>query len=151
MKIQWQVTSVANFSRRRRKWIVLRNCLPFYACCRISIVRGDIVLYPGFYAPEMTSYYNGKISGSDESQEFIRSPFAAGGRTLEFTTGDRTNVVFSESKDAANLSYPWREKFQYGDGSVSEIQCNQTEVWHLRSGQWKIVHIHLTAVREHTN
>lgn len=109
---------------------------------------GDIERYLDFYATDMTSYFDGKVSNADESKDFIRSLFANGGRTLEFTTGDRSQVIFSESGDAATLCYPWREKFQFGDGSISAIECYQTEVWHCKSGRWKIVHVHLSLLSE---
>lgn len=109
---------------------------------------GDIERYLHFYAPNLTSYFDGKISSYEEACSFMRSLFLEGGRTIDFTTGDRTKITFSERSESATLCYPWREKFQFGNGDVSEIECYQSEVWNLRNGEWKIVHLHLTLLSE---
>ena len=109
---------------------------------------GDFEGYIEHYAPDLTSYFEGVVSNYDEACSFIRSMFEGGGKTLEFQTGDRSQVMFSESQDAATLCYPWREKFRFADGRVTDTDYYQTEVWFWRDGKWKIVHVHLTVVKE---
>ena len=111
---------------------------------------GDIEGYLDRYANDMTSCFEGVISNCEEACNFIRSIFRDGGRTLELSAGDRTQILFSEDTDAATLCYPWREKFRYGDGRVTDTEYFQTEVWFCRAGQWKIVHVHLAITKEHS-
>lgn len=110
---------------------------------------GDVEGYLAHYAPNITSCFEGVVSGYDEACGFIRSLFDGGGRTLAFRTGDRSQVLFSADEDAATLCYPWRETFRFADGRVTDTEYQQTEVWFWREGAWKIVHVHLTVIREH--
>lgn len=110
---------------------------------------GDVEGYLDHYAPNMTSYFEGVVSNHDEACGFIRSLFEGGGKTLEFKVGDRSQVQFSDGGDAATICYPWREKFRYPEGRVTDTEYYQTEVWFWRDGKWKIVHVHLTVVKEH--
>ena len=112
---------------------------------------GDIEGYLEHYAPDMTSYFEGAVSNHDEACSFIRSAFDGGGKTLEFQTGDRSQVMFSASEDAATFCYPWREKFRFVDGRVTDTDYYQSEVWFRRDGKWKIVHVHLTVVKENSD
>ena len=111
---------------------------------------GDIDAYLGYYATDMTSYYEGVVSNYDEACDFIRALFNNGGKTLEFTVGDRSHVVFSEDGNAATLCYPWREQFRFPDGRTTDTEYYQTEVWFWRGSQWKMVHVHLSIVKEQT-
>ena len=54
---------------------------------------------------------------SQEAQKFLRSLFEGDGKTLDFKVGP-FEMQFNESNDAAVISYPWREKFRFGDGRV---------------------------------
>ena len=98
----------------------------------------------------MTSYFEGVVSNYDEACGFIRALFDGGGKTLEFKTGDRSHVVFSEDGNAATLCYPWREKFLFADGRVTDTEYYQTEVWFWRGSGWKMVHVHLSVIKEHS-
>ena len=111
---------------------------------------GDVAGYLEYLAPDLTSYFEGVISNYDETCRFIWSLFDGGGKILEFNTGDRSHVAFSEDGNAATLCYPWREKFRFADGRVTDTEYYQTEVWFWRSGQWKMVHAHLSVVKEHS-
>jgi hypothetical protein len=111
---------------------------------------GDVEGYLTYYASDVTSYFEGVVSNYDEACDFIRTVFKGGGKTLEFTTGDRSHVVFSEDSTAATLCYPWREKFRFADGRVTDTEYHQTEVWFWRGNQWKLVHVHLSLVKEHS-
>jgi ketosteroid isomerase-like protein len=110
---------------------------------------GDVAGYLENYATDMTSYFEGVVSNYDEACDFIWS-LEDGGKSLEFTTGDRSHVLFSEDGNAATLCYPWREKFRFADGRVTDTEFYQTEVWFWRAGQWKRVHVHLSVVKEHS-
>ena len=111
---------------------------------------GDISGYLEYYAPDMTSYYDGVVSNYYEACVFIRALFDGGGKTLAFETGDRSHIVFSEDGKSATLCYPWREKFRFADGRVTDTEYYQTEVWFWRVDQWKMVHVHLSVVKEHS-
>ena len=110
---------------------------------------GDIEGYLDHYATDMTSCFEGVISDYDAACNFIRSLFEGGGKTLEFSTGDRSLIQFSGTADAATICYPWRETFRFPDGHVTDTEYYQTEVWFCRNDQWKIVHVHLTVIKEH--
>lgn len=122
---------------------ILRDLPGIYA-------SGNVAGYLGYYAPDLTSYFEGVVSNYDEACRFIRSLFDGGGEILEFSTGDRSHVVFSEDGNAATICYPWREKFRFADGRVTDTEYYQTEVWFWRGGQWKMVHVHLDVVEEHS-
>ncbi len=111
---------------------------------------GNVAGYLEHYATDLTSYFEGVVSNYDEACRFIWSMFEGGGKILEFSTGDRSHVVFSEDANAATLCYPWREKFRFADGRVTDTEYYQTEVWFWRDGQWKMVHAHLSVVKEHS-
>ncbi len=81
--------------------------------------------------------------------KFIASLFEDGGKSLEFQIGDHDRIQFSESGDAAVVSYSWRERFRYADGHETDTEYYETDVWCWRIGEWKIAHIHLSTIKEH--
>jgi hypothetical protein len=110
----------------------------------------DVEGYLTYHATDMTSCFEGVISNYDEACEFIRTAFKGGGRTLEFMTGDRSHVVFSEDTNAAALCYPWREKFRFADGRATDTEYHQTEVSLWRGNHWRLMHAHLSLAKEHS-
>ncbi len=85
----------------------------------------------------------------DEVSTYITSLFESGGKSLDFQIGDRDHIQFSESGDAAVVSYPWRERFLYADGRETDTKFHETDVWFLRNGEWKITHVHLSTIKNH--
>jgi ketosteroid isomerase-like protein len=85
----------------------------------------------------------------EEMRRLQDEQFAGGGKTLEFQIADPDRIAFSAAGDAATVSYPWRERFRYGDGRVTDTEFYETNVWYRREGEWRLVHLHLTTVAEH--
>ena len=110
---------------------------------------GDIAAYLAHYAPDVTAYCVGSVMNTDEVRKFSTSLFEGGGKTLDFQIGNRDHLQFSESGDAAIVSYPWRERFHYTDGHQIDTEYYETDVWYRRSGEWKIAHVHLSITKEH--
>ena len=109
---------------------------------------GDIPGYLAHYAPDISAYYSGTLMNSDEARKFIKSLFEGDGKTLDFQMGG-PQIQFSESEDAAIVRYPWRERFLYGDGRVTDTEYYETDVWYRRDGAWKIAHVHQSTTKEH--
>lgn len=84
----------------------------------------------------------------DDARKFLRSLFEGNGKSLEFHVGE-FQMQFSESDDAAVISYPWREKFQFGDGRITDTEYYETDVWFRRMGKWRITNVHQSTIKEH--
>jgi ketosteroid isomerase-like protein len=109
---------------------------------------GDIEGYLANYAPDLSANYSGLVMNSDEARKFLRSLFEGNGKTLHFQVGE-FHMQFNESNDAAVISYPWREKFLFGDGRQTDTEYYETDVWFWRSGEWKIANVHQSTTKEH--
>lgn len=109
---------------------------------------GDVQGYLAHYAPDISAFYSGALMSSDEARKFLTSLFEGGGKTLDFQIGD-PKMQFSESGDAAIVSYPWRERFQFNDGLQTDTEYFETDVWLRRNGEWKIANVHQSTVKEH--
>ena len=107
---------------------------------------GDIAGYLAAYAPDAT-IFDRVLMTFDDLRRLMASQFADG-ETLEYQIADDGPIRFTESGDAATVCYPWREKFRYGDGRVTDTEYYETNVWHRRNGQWKMTHAHLSTVNE---
>lgn len=110
---------------------------------------GDIRRYLDHYSPNITVCASGSVMNYSEVCSFILSLFENGGTSLEFEIGELDNIQFSEGGDAAVIYYPWRERFRYADGHETDVEYHATDVWCLRSGEWRIEHVHLTTIKEH--
>lgn len=109
---------------------------------------GDIEAVLAFYAPDLSASYSGVLMNYDDARKFLRSLFEGNGKTLEFHVGE-FQMQFDESNDAAVISHTWREKFQHGDGRLTDIEYYETDVWFCRNGEWKISNVHESTVKEH--
>lgn len=109
---------------------------------------GDLEGYMHFYAPDITANYSGLFTDFAGACKFMRSLFAGGGKTLKFEMGD-PKFQFSESTDAAVVSYPWREHFLFNDGHQTDVEYYETDVWLRRNGEWKIANVHQSTVKEY--
>jgi ketosteroid isomerase-like protein len=109
---------------------------------------GDVQGYLAHYAPDLSASYSGVLANSEEARKFMMSLFEGDGKTLKFEMGI-PKVQFSESTDAAVVSYPWREHFQYPDGHQTDIEYYETDVWLRRNGEWKIANVHQSTIKEH--
>jgi ketosteroid isomerase-like protein len=108
---------------------------------------GDIAGYLAAYAQDAIIFDRVPMT-FDDLRRLMASQFADG-RTLEYQIADDEPIRFIESSDAAIVCYPWREKFRYGDGRITDTEYYETNVWHRRNGQWQMVHAHLSVVKEH--
>jgi ketosteroid isomerase-like protein len=109
---------------------------------------GDIPGYLKAYAPDITVFFAGMLMTFDEMRQLIADQFAGGGKTLEYQIADPDRIQFSQNGDAATVSYPWRERFRYGDGRETDTDYHETNVWFRRSSEWRLVHIHLSTIAE---
>ena len=109
---------------------------------------GDVQGYLAHYASDLSANYSGILADSEEARKFMISLFEGSGKTLKFEMGD-PKIQFSESTDAAVISYPWREHFLYGDGRQTDIEYYETDFWLRRNGEWKIANVHQSTVKEH--
>lgn len=109
---------------------------------------GDIDGYLSYYAPDVSANYSGLMANAEGTRKFLKSLFEGSGKTLEFYVGE-FQMQFDESNDAAVVSYPWREKFQFGDGHVTDTEYFESDVWFRRDGRWKIVNVHQSTIKEH--
>lgn len=121
---------------------ILRRLLDIYR-------SGNVEGYLFYYAPDLSANYSGVFMRSDEARKFLRSLFKGNGKTLEFIVGE-FQMQFSENNDAAVISYPWREKFQFGDGRITDTEYYETDVWFCRNGEWKIANVHQSTMKEHS-
>lgn len=110
---------------------------------------GDFAGYLAHYAPDISVFFAGTVMTSSEVRQFIAAIFESGGRVIDFQIGSRDDIQFSESGDAAIVSFPWRERFRFADGRETDTAYHQSEVWFRRAGEWKIAHIHLSMTNEH--
>lgn len=111
---------------------------------------GDIPGYLKAYASDITVFFAGTLMTFDEMRRLMADQFAGGGKTLDFQIADPDNIQFSDGADAAIVSYPWRERFRYGDGRETDTEYHETNVWYRRNGEWRLVHIHLSTIAERT-
>jgi ketosteroid isomerase-like protein len=109
---------------------------------------GDIAGYLKAYAPDVRMYFAGSLMTFEEARRLIEGQFADGGRILEYEIADPDHISFSAAGDAATVCYPWRERFRYGDGRVTDTDYYETNAWYRRNGEWKIVLIHISTVLE---
>ncbi len=110
---------------------------------------GDIAGYLKADAPDVQVYFAGSLMTFEEARRLNERQFAGGGKILEYQIADPDQISFSAAGDAATVCYPWRERFRYGDGRVTDTDYYETNVWYRRNGEWRIVHIHISTVAEH--
>lgn len=108
---------------------------------------GAIAGYLATYADDATIFDRVPMT-LDDLRRLMASQFADG-KTLEYEVADNEPIRFTESGDAAIVSYRLREKFRYGDGRITDTEYYETNVWQRRNGQWQMVHTHLSVVKEH--
>jgi ketosteroid isomerase-like protein len=109
---------------------------------------GDIAGYFKAYAPDISVYFAGSLMNFEEMRRLTEAQFAGGGKLLEYQIADSDHIAVSAAGDAATVSYPWRERFRFGDGRVTDTEYYETNVWYRRNGEWRMVHIHITTVAE---
>ena len=110
---------------------------------------GDIPGYLNAYAPDISVYFAGSLITFEEIRRLIDEQFAGGGKILDYQIADPDRILFNADGDAATVSYPWRERFRYGDGRVTDTEYYETNVWYRRDSKWRMVHLHLSTVAEH--
>jgi uncharacterized protein (TIGR02246 family) len=107
---------------------------------------GDIESYLDYYAPDVTAFHSGTVRGPDETRKFLRSLFEGEGKIIKFEMNVPT-IQYSEGKDAAIVSYPWREHFHFKDGRETDTEYYQTDVWLRRNEKWQIANVHESTVK----
>jgi len=105
----------------------------------------DLPRYFSYYAPDLRALFP---EGPTTLPEYVKSWTAfihAGGRIEAFTYAGM-EVQVSPAADAAVASYQATARTREPSGAVHNEHFNETDVWYLRQGVWKIVEIHYSEI-----
>jgi ketosteroid isomerase-like protein len=110
-----------------------------------AYAANDLPKYFSYYAPDLRALYP---EGPTNLPDYVKSWTAfihAGGRIEAFTYSD-IHVQVSPAADAAVASYQAVTRTKEPNGRVHSDRFNETDVWYLRRGEWKIVEIHYSEI-----
>jgi ketosteroid isomerase-like protein len=111
-----------------------------------AYARNDLPAYFGFYAPDLTQWFEEGRVDLPSYQKNWTAYINAGNRILAADYSDM-NIRVSPSGDAAVASYLLRVRTRTKDGKESAEENHETDVWFRRGGSWKIVVLHYSPVK----
>ena len=101
----------------------------------------DWKAYWGFYADDMTQYWEQGRLDIDDYKTYWEKQLAGGAKILEVKTADPVFHV-SPANDAAVAAYRIFTRMRQPDGTISASWHQETDVLFRRDGRWRVVHLH---------
>ncbi len=101
----------------------------------------DMKAYWGFYADDMTQYWEEGRLDIPDYRRYWEKQLADGTKILEVKTADPVFHI-SPGNDAAVAAYRIYTKMQRPDGTTTAGWHQETDVLFKRNGRWQVVHLH---------
>ena len=106
-----------------------------------SYGSNDLKAYWGFYADDMTQYWEEGRLDIQDYKKYWEKQLADGTRIVEVKTADPVFHI-SQENDAAVAAYRIYTKMQRPDGTTTAGWHQETDVLFKRNGRWQVVHLH---------
>ena len=106
-----------------------------------SYGSNDLKAYWGFYADDMTQYWEEGRLDIQDYKKYWEKQLADGTKIVEVKTADPVFHI-SQENDAAVAAYRIYTKMLRPDGTTAESWHQETDVLFRRNGRWQVVHLH---------
>ena len=111
-----------------------------------AYAKNDLQGYFSYYAPDFTQWLPDGRSDLDrykrESQAYV-----SGGNSIQAAEVREMVLRVGPSEDAAVASYVLHVKSKGSDGTITEQDSQETDVWFKRGGAWKVVALHYAPMK----
>lgn len=106
--------------------------------------RNDLDAYFSYYSDDATLWFDtGRVTIADYKTMWYQL-IKDGGAVQKNEITD-LQVMIDPSGDTGIATYQLRVDTKQPDGSVTQEQAHETDVWFKLDGSWRITHIHYTA------